>query len=724
MTIHDFVSFLALSMESSIGRRIQYLEIGASVAKCLYTQINIFPPSASVFAFDIEDINPTLAEWFDQQETQDSWIEEELLEGHWTMRRKPQRIAQGLGKDTIKLFTKGGGGFPNLTYLAADEFNKHAWMKLSALKPSFNMILSDAMHTLEALMFEWRMIVKGSILDLNNFTVVWDDCQGGLRRSFYTIVKHTSIAKQEGLLCHAVLKIHGWMGIHEYPHSTCVMTTLDLRSLAGIDSVPVIDAITCTEPEKRNSDQLHEIKAKCRDCKARFGVEPLKTWGSLPKDLQVFWDKNACDLFSVEDGNNDNSSSLVHTSLPSDLPGNHMNIIRHRLKNRPHHKFHGTKKCFNFMFDPKNNIMEISNRLIPVGSWFANPALSLDHTGKNQVIIFKYHIWPFAYVEQSLSQAPFLANVSRALKVLHKDDDSAIGLQGGPIDARLLKVKDRLFMFFSGKCAFMHICMSYVEIHRDRLDGSLYTVDSGTQLRAKERIFRRRQKNWSPFEYKGRILLIYSIFPHRILAIDNGSLESSSGFVFNTFIPTENYTDPSSNTQNRRKLVDVKLVAATKMVENKWEEFYGSLRGGSQAIKINETHYLVAFHSSKLGCDGHVYFLGFYLFRSEPPFEIVAISPEPLRPISFYKRSVSGVYFTSGIVLIDNQILRVSYGKNDCEGYLIDFKLIDILESLNPIDSLAWGNNSAEGWEEEHSLNVVNKSLCYTSLIINKSFFL
>jgi len=48
--IHDVVSFLALSLENSSSKNIIYLEIGVSVGKCLYTQINIFPPTASVFA--------------------------------------------------------------------------------------------------------------------------------------------------------------------------------------------------------------------------------------------------------------------------------------------------------------------------------------------------------------------------------------------------------------------------------------------------------------------------------------------------------------------------------------------------------------------------------------------------------------------------------------------------------------------------------------------------
>ena len=126
-------------------------------------------------------------------------------------------------------------------------------MKLNELKLSFNVILSDAMHSPDALRHEWRMIIKGSLLDLDSFAVVWDDCIGGLRRVFHSIVKHTSLSKQSGLLCHAVFSIHGWMGVHENAHSTCVMTTLDLRNISDINSLHTEENVTCTYPVQRQS---------------------------------------------------------------------------------------------------------------------------------------------------------------------------------------------------------------------------------------------------------------------------------------------------------------------------------------------------------------------------------------------------------------------------------------------------------------------------------------
>jgi hypothetical protein len=244
------------------------------------------------------------------------------------MRRKPERLARGLDKDTIKLFSKNGGSFPNLTYVAADEFNKFAWGKLTEMQPSFNVILSDAMHTLAALMFEWPMIVRGALLDLDDFAVIWDDCVGGLRKAFHSILKHTSAVKEKGLLCSAVLRIHGWMGVHEYPHATCIMTTLDLRNLNGMQAFPVIEDVTCTDSVTRSSDlSAIEKREKCREWVTQFGVQSLKSWGTLPENLQVLWEKYACDIFSFEGSHTNSSNSPLG-------PFSH---VQHSRKRKRHH---------------------------------------------------------------------------------------------------------------------------------------------------------------------------------------------------------------------------------------------------------------------------------------------------------------------------------------------------------------------------------------------------
>ena len=48
---HDLISYLGLQLEAANpSEPISYLEIGVSVAKCLFTQINFFPSSASIVA--------------------------------------------------------------------------------------------------------------------------------------------------------------------------------------------------------------------------------------------------------------------------------------------------------------------------------------------------------------------------------------------------------------------------------------------------------------------------------------------------------------------------------------------------------------------------------------------------------------------------------------------------------------------------------------------------
>jgi hypothetical protein len=51
--IHDLVSFLGLQLERKSGKSIKYFEIGVSLGKCLFTQVNLFPPTASIVAVSI-----------------------------------------------------------------------------------------------------------------------------------------------------------------------------------------------------------------------------------------------------------------------------------------------------------------------------------------------------------------------------------------------------------------------------------------------------------------------------------------------------------------------------------------------------------------------------------------------------------------------------------------------------------------------------------------------
>ena len=74
---HDIVSYLGLQLEKVQSfKPIAYLEIGVSVGKCIFTQLNIFSADTTIFAFDIENINPSLSSWFEKRQVLEFWEEE------------------------------------------------------------------------------------------------------------------------------------------------------------------------------------------------------------------------------------------------------------------------------------------------------------------------------------------------------------------------------------------------------------------------------------------------------------------------------------------------------------------------------------------------------------------------------------------------------------------------------------------------------------------------
>lgn len=80
------------------------------------------------------------------------------------------------------------------------------------------------------------------------------------------------------------------------------------------------------------------------------------------------------------------------------------------------------------------------------------------------------------------------------LRVLERNLSVKVGgLEGGPIDGRLVNILDnnRTFLVFSSKCEFMAICTSLVEVFKNENSSqTLYVENRGMQLNAPEARFR------------------------------------------------------------------------------------------------------------------------------------------------------------------------------------------------------------------------------------------
>jgi len=231
---HDLISFIGnrLRLTMLTQRRLNFLEIGVSVGKCLFTQLEFFGESALVVAFDVEDINPTFANMLELNIILDNFTEESLVPGMITLRRQPgtKRF------DTIKRFFSPSGG--ELRYLSTDEFNIAGWKHLQKQSIVFDLIYSDAFHQPSALIYEAEQLLLRGLINLHEFAIVWDDCGGEvLMNGVCPIIELLSRKKGIPSLTAGIFTIGGWLGVHEELHSTCIVSTLPLEKLWTEDDI-------------------------------------------------------------------------------------------------------------------------------------------------------------------------------------------------------------------------------------------------------------------------------------------------------------------------------------------------------------------------------------------------------------------------------------------------------------------------------------------------------
>ncbi len=180
---------------------INYLEIGVSVGKNFFQLLN-GQNSGRFTGFDIEEINP-------------------VLEQRLTFKKKEEWPTPGESiKKTSSSIKQYSFREMDVAYLSADVWDENSWAKLKGNK--YNVIFSDALHTPEAILFEFEMLVKYDLLD-EKFVIFWDDLIGKMRRSFYKIIKkYKKVYQIEDIY---LLQINGWIGEHEAPHSVGIISS-------------------------------------------------------------------------------------------------------------------------------------------------------------------------------------------------------------------------------------------------------------------------------------------------------------------------------------------------------------------------------------------------------------------------------------------------------------------------------------------------------------------
>ncbi len=231
-------------------------------------------------------------------------------------------------------------------------------------------------------------------------------------------------------------------------------------------------------------------------------------------------------------------------------------------------------------------------------------------------------------------------------------------------DPRLIAVGERLFIVYNNILENV----TTREIRRMFLaelfyDGENFTASMPECLvNYKDKNDMRYEKNWVPFEYEGELLLSYSLIPHHILRpiLGTGACETVE-------------------------------ISASNIQWN-----WGVPRGGTQAL-FDKDHYLAFFHSwidlptvQSNGKKISHYFMGAYTFQAHPPFAITAFSPQPIVAENFYQPPYYKTWkplrcvFPAGII-IDENYIWISYGRQDHEIWIVKLDKKGLTESLIPV---------------------------------------
>jgi len=194
-----YTDLMTLIAEKYLGQ-VNYLEIGVSVGKNFFQLLNALENSRFT-AFDIEEINPVLAR--------------QMTKGPRTEWNTP---ADSIKKNASSL-SEFNFRDKKVSYLSADVWDSNSWAKMEGNK--FNLVFSDALHTPEAILFEFEMLVKYRLLD-ERFVIVWDDLVGKMQRSFFRIIRKYN--EVYGIRDIYLLDINGWVGQNEAPHTVGIIS--------------------------------------------------------------------------------------------------------------------------------------------------------------------------------------------------------------------------------------------------------------------------------------------------------------------------------------------------------------------------------------------------------------------------------------------------------------------------------------------------------------------
>jgi hypothetical protein len=202
--LSDLICYIARSTKP-----LSYLEIGVSVGKNFWQVINACS-GADLYGFDMDDIYPVVGEQLRSVSVKT------IVTQHQSVRKTQPRLENFLHEATGN----------RITLLSGDEFDRSLWTQFDGLK--FNLIFSDAMHTPEAVWFEWEMLRDSGLINEAGFTMIWDDLASRPIRQNFDRICADAIARF-GITARNCCFLHlpGWIGRHVPPHPIGIVSSLD-----------------------------------------------------------------------------------------------------------------------------------------------------------------------------------------------------------------------------------------------------------------------------------------------------------------------------------------------------------------------------------------------------------------------------------------------------------------------------------------------------------------
>lgn len=229
-------------------------------------------------------------------------------------------------------------------------------------------------------------------------------------------------------------------------------------------------------------------------------------------------------------------------------------------------------------------------------------------------------------------------------------------------DARFFVYRNRLFLIYNDNVDV--VAPGYSD-RRDMFIAELSHVNDTYELSTPLKLYYEPdyrsilwQKNWTPFEYDGKLLLSYSLIPHLIIC---PNLLTGGCYPYHE----------------------------TRMHIG-WQ--FGTLRGSSQAILV-DGEYWSFFHSgiktssdASFGWDLWHYFMGAYAFAATPPFAITRMTAKPIVTEGFYTISnrEKRVIFPGGFA-VSGETIYLACGKDDCEIWIMTIDKQELIKAMNPI---------------------------------------